>query len=551
MKKEKKPSIYSDRTAIGSPNELDEYGIWVKSAPQDMSPAAQDTFDSSVDISGFDDMALEIPGIEDLPDFDQPEIDIGIEEDGESDGNVFNFGDLTGSADSSQDSLDSTDSSFDDFADFQSTEESMELPSFSEEDEDTNDSDLSFDLDEGLEEISVDKFVDDTEGSISRITSSPSDLSTQLLMKIAEELASIRDELSSLKKEFSGLKSAVPADEAANDEFYDGEDDKIALTGDELNNILNTADFTEESGSDATGETLLETATQESDDDDTININDLDMEIDLDEPSLDELESEPSINLGEESDSLTQDFEEVDISMDNFPDFDAEDTDELQSIIEDGVEPMTPAPEPEDENYLAEDPLTDRTDDFSEAVIDEPDLSSEIQDNPLEEPSLDDISISLDMSEMDSAEFGSEELSSDELGLDELDSEDLDSNDFISRDLDIDDEVPSLIPENFTIEAEESQPPIEESEDEFSTAEELDILGVEETPVPEADIFQSDEFELTESTDIPSNLKQELKTVLSYMDQLLDSLPDEKIEEFAQSDYYDTYKKLFKELEIV
>jgi hypothetical protein len=51
-----------------------------------------------------------------------------------------------------------------------------------------------------------------------------------------------------------------------------------------------------------------------------------------------------------------------------------------------------------------------------------------------------------------------------------------------------------------------------------------------------------------EISEIPANLKAELKTVLSYMDQLLEALPDDKIEEFAKSDYYDTYKKLFKEL---
>ena len=50
---------------------------------------------------------------------------------------------------------------------------------------------------------------------------------------------------------------------------------------------------------------------------------------------------------------------------------------------------------------------------------------------------------------------------------------------------------------------------------------------------------------------IPSHLKEELKTVLFYMDQLLEALPDDKIEEFAQSEYYDTYKKLFKELGLV
>jgi hypothetical protein len=51
--------------------------------------------------------------------------------------------------------------------------------------------------------------------------------------------------------------------------------------------------------------------------------------------------------------------------------------------------------------------------------------------------------------------------------------------------------------------------------------------------------------------EIPSALKAELKTVLTYMDQLLESLPEEKIEEFARSEYFDSYKKLFKELGLV
>lgn len=43
-------------------------------------------------------------------------------------------------------------------------------------------------------------------------------------------------------------------------------------------------------------------------------------------------------------------------------------------------------------------------------------------------------------------------------------------------------------------------------------------------------------------------LKSDVKSVLLYLDQLLASLPEEKIEEFAASEYYDTYKKLFDEL---
>jgi hypothetical protein len=55
-----------------------------------------------------------------------------------------------------------------------------------------------------------------------------------------------------------------------------------------------------------------------------------------------------------------------------------------------------------------------------------------------------------------------------------------------------------------------------------------------------------------DSVHIPPNIKKsELKDVFSYMDYLLVSLPEEKIEEFAKSEYFDTYKKIFKELGLV
>jgi hypothetical protein len=50
---------------------------------------------------------------------------------------------------------------------------------------------------------------------------------------------------------------------------------------------------------------------------------------------------------------------------------------------------------------------------------------------------------------------------------------------------------------------------------------------------------------------VPVKIREELKTVLTYMDQLLESLPEEKIEEFAKSEYFDTYKKLFEDLGLV
>jgi hypothetical protein len=49
-------------------------------------------------------------------------------------------------------------------------------------------------------------------------------------------------------------------------------------------------------------------------------------------------------------------------------------------------------------------------------------------------------------------------------------------------------------------------------------------------------------------SDIPDDMKEEIKSVLSYMDQLLENLPEDKIAEFAQSEQFETYKKLFAEL---
>ncbi|MBQ2481296.1 MAG: hypothetical protein II516_08625, partial [Treponema sp.] len=62
------------------------------------------------------------------------------------------------------------------------------------------------------------------------------------------------------------------------------------------------------------------------------------------------------------------------------------------------------------------------------------------------------------------------------------------------------------------------------------------------------DASSSSEEADTPAEAIPEELKEEIKTVLTYMDQLLENLPEEKIEEFARSEQFSTYKKLFKEL---
>ena len=704
MIKNKEPSIFVDRGGIGSSDELDEYGVWVKSEPQDLSSSGADASElSSAELPadfqdglpGTDDTDFEIPDMEDLPDF-APSNE--TEEDNDRD--VFNFGDFTGQAELGSVALDPVDFDSTDFGSDESSDDSelsiddldtgLEIPEMPRETgEDDGDyreiaaDDLigltdsepdftadpvdvslgsvdaitstdsfasadSFDLDDTLDEsgeISLDMDSGGDEAAIPAANpasiaadppypvnngpaapsaafsagnvTSPPDLSTQLLMKIAEELSSIRNELTSLKKEFSGLKAAVPAGETVDSGYYGEEDDeKISLTGDELNNILNTADFTEEAGSDASIELSEDLDLEEAEDSlsfnslspqldsveldsaeldsvelDSVEIegSDLDLEIDLGDSNLEELEGETKLgnSLSEESGDL--DFDE------QMPDLYDDDSGELREIMENGAEPMTPAPAPEDSDYLSEDTLEDNefgTEDFSasasddsldltEAVIDEPDLSSEIQDNPLEEPSLEDISISLDLSELDS--IGSSESYSGETDLAETYPEETGSDQlpegFVVEGTDYgSDELSSAESGLEDIQTlEDIQPLIGENEEELEILEtdegfgEIGEIGeIEEIPEVEDLPEEVEELQPVESTPvtapkpapaaapvakeitgIPTHLKQELKTVLTYMDQLLEALPDDKIEEFARSNYYETYKKLFKELGLV
>ena len=65
----------------------------------------------------------------------------------------------------------------------------------------------------------------------------------------------------------------------------------------------------------------------------------------------------------------------------------------------------------------------------------------------------------------------------------------------------------------------------------------------------------NDEFGVEPSASIPENsnnleIQKDVKAVLSYMDKLLGNLPEDKIEEFARSEHFEVYKKLFNELGI-
>jgi hypothetical protein len=606
---EKNPSIYYDRSTIGSSEELDEYGVWVKSEPQDLSLANTDIQETG---GPEEDFSPELT--DDLPDFNESEP--GPRQTGVS-------ADMTELADFNLSSAD--DSALDDLNWFDSgldftPGDTVEEPAVPEpepfdagvEEQTPVIEDSGGFGDNGLSGIPMDDFLlepgpkNEVPGSFPEIEEpgSSGEVSTRLLMKIAEELSSIKDELSSLKKELHQIKSGAVEQGGSGGFFDEEEDEKIALTGDELDDILKEAGA-EDKTPDGIGSFS---------------------------------------DFTEQAETGEIFFPDADASDEDIPDLPAVNTEvspELEQLREEGVEPMTPAPE--DTSFLEGDPAAadlafsdfpeddslnssfdssfdDSSFDFDDAVIEEPDLNGELKENPIEEPSLENLSLELDMEipstedtedlpdDGDGGDIEEIELSlddsggSDSLTPDELSGEfstddalldtaaDISLDDLIdissddeteaAGDIPEDDTYDQVIPEGFLVESEDSpaSEEIPESADDLFTLDDIldtedipedlslepevagDVLAGEDEGTAEAESIaepaeQSDEEPVTgkaspaaDISAIPSGIRNELRSVLSYMDQLLESLPEDKIEEFAKSEQFDTYKKLFEDL---
>ncbi|MDY4152979.1 MAG: hypothetical protein SOX89_05355 [Treponema sp.] len=90
----------------------------------------------------------------------------------------------------------------------------------------------------------------------------------------------------------------------------------------------------------------------------------------------------------------------------------------------------------------------------------------------------------------------------------------------------------------------------EESGSDFTTPESsVNIEDAIEIENPEDNSLT--QIEETNDNELSKNIKNDVKSVLLYMDKLLESLPDEKIREFAASEQFETYKKLFDELGLI
>ena len=362
------------------------------------------------------------------------------------------------------------------------------------------------------------------------------DKATEILTQIASELVNIKNELANMKSEMAqtqqkleestileskenkvnsgSIKDASDSDKSGFFNDDDG-DETIALTGDELNNILITADFTEENTEKEyeIPETLDKIDGAFLDDSEEENADEKD-EIFADEDILNDVEPEHINDLKEDISYLDEDSIDEDIIQEDF--ITNEITDDLvfeEEILDTSAKQDTDTTE---ENNTIED--------------------FDLKITELELPDGQSIPLGDEYSGFnaitDNIEEGHDEASDfEDLKFDEnLEQEEVEPSDEIAW-------------EDST-----STVNMDDNEDSVFSAEELDQTA-QDIPRLELDESAAEEQKIQTET-LPIHLKDEIKSVLTYMDQLLESLPEEKIEEFAKSEYFDTYKRLFDELGI-
>ena len=350
--------------------------------------------------------------------------------------------------------------------------------------------------------------------------SAVSSTDSTLLKQIVEDLSNLKEEINTLKNNLEEIKNspvsegsgviseeiAVEDDfDSANEDtgFFSGDDgdDTIALSTDELSNIFNTAEFSseEEAGiepeaaasEDSMG--LIDDAESGKQEDLTYDFTDEN----LSEPNLDEIEIDEEdldddlpdeISIPKEDDifveSSSSDF------MDSVQDT-TEEHEQEQEVAGAGDEAFSTV----DNLFEEENPdsVISEVSDFMAEPEEAAEPVEETVEAPAEEPVVEETIIEEPADEV-----------ADETFVSEAEVE----NDFVSH----------------------------EDENNNLTDSNIDYLTTEEP--------QEDAAELDENAE----LKKDIKSVLLYMDQLLENLPEEKIVEFAKSDEFTTYKKLFSEL---
>lgn len=436
--------------------------------------------------------------------------------------------------------------------------------------------------------------------SVSTRTGEASTSSAEILARIEDELRSIRSDLNQLRHDLSGLRKTAAeggsegpsAQAGSTGGFFDeDEDEAIALTGDELDNILNTAEITEETAeapaeaaetdlageiepldSGSSGDVLsfdtpspesvdmpaapddLEIAEDAAPADDTLVLADEDL-LPTDARSGRSSGSDEDLpadlvleELGSEDDSGAG-GSKADSS--DLPELDLEEIPEMESEPEIAAAPRTAG--------AMEDEGSETIDLETLDLGEEPKIINAVPGQAEAGEDVQDAEEVLDMDEGASGKPSAKAAARqpDEVDLDALaaEAEELEGEAPaapVTEDLEIGeletlgDDAGGVVTPQKEIEI-DFEGDLAEDVEALPGPSEADAAAAQEE-VPEAESVPETAGAGSGAGDVPDNLKDELRTVLTYMDHLLEALPDEKIQEFASSEYFIRYKKLFEDL---
>ena len=368
----------------------------------------------------------------------------------------------------------------------------------------------------------------------------PSTQMTAIFNQIVSELSSLKNEIADLKDELKTMKISSPVQETQEIEIPEekeqagffantDEDETIALSTDELDNILNTADFTQKSTEEENIENQKSEEIQEIPEIETAEENgNSEEEINFESPEqIQETQKEEELSAEDEIPFATDDFDSIDesYSLDdepifaendnfNFDDNEGFSLPEENSEVEEELPEEISIPKGDDDIFVES-----SSQDFIEASS----SASETDSNNEEIEVVEEIPDNEEIEPVEEENISFDEISTDDFTFEENEEEKTSIED-------------SLTEEKLQF----LQSDVEEKENENSSVQENKAQN-EEISVPQESISNENES-------FDGELKTEIKSVLSYMDQLLENLPEEKIEEFAQSEQFDTYKKLFKKL---
>ena len=394
------------------------------------------------------------------------------------------------------------------------------------------------------------------------------DKSTELLLQIASEINGIKAELNSLKESISskmiaGSKADMPIDtmlhtnekdaehheQEANTGFFsdDDTDETISLTGDELNNILITADFTSEKAEDVMEQTdeyeIPEVLTDDMVEDfrsaetaDSEFEKSVSEEIGTEENTADSENSAQGEQLLAEDTVLNVEALPITQLPDDLSYLDDDTIDEADKInLIDGVDIVSEEP------YGVQDNIDLTDDDFDDLLVEDFEVPAE-QDVPVAD---EESSSGTDAAADDDKPVIHEIFTDDDIP--EFSAEEEEAGDDVFMETS---DIPELQNDESLFGSDADVPELPEAdEEEKSVAPAADSCGQkQDTLLKAAEQIIKEEQEKVVS--IPVELKNEIKSVLAYMDQLLEALPEKKIEEFAKSEYFETYKHLFEELGI-